>query len=206
AGRAVERIRSGTAEAGLTLHPTKTRIVDATGASLDFLGYRFDRDKRFPRAKGLKKLKDTIRAQTKRTSGRGLQAIIAALNPTPRGWVASFKHSYPTTFTTRDGWVRMRLRSLLRRRQKKPGRGRGSDHQRWPNTFFAAQGLYSWVAAHASDRQPSRRSDHQPESRVRETRSHGSEGGGGGGGGGRTQSALPTPIWQARSASQRPRA
>src|SRR5262249_31936343 len=105
AGRAVERVRSGTAEAGLTLHPTKTRIVDATGASLDFLGYRFDRDKRFPRAKGLKKLKDTIRAQTKRNSGRCLQAIIAALNPTLRGWFAYFKHSYPTTFTTRDGWV-----------------------------------------------------------------------------------------------------
>jgi RNA-directed DNA polymerase len=155
AERALERIRSWTAEAGLTLHPTKTRIVDATVESFDFLGYRFDRDKRFPREKSLTKLKDTIRAKTKRNSGQCLQAIIASLNPTLRGWFGYFKQSYPTTFTTLDGWVRMRLRSILRRRQKKRGRGRGSDHQRWPNAFFAAQGLYSLVAAHASDRQPS---------------------------------------------------
>jgi RNA-directed DNA polymerase len=155
ADRASERVRSWTAEAGLALHPTKTRIVHATEESFDFLGYRFDRDKRFPRDKSLTKLKDTIRAKTKRTSGRCLQAIIASLNPTLRGWFAYFKHSYPTTFRALDGWVRMRLRSILRRRQRKRGRGRGSDHQRWPNAFFAGQGLYSLVAAHASDRQPS---------------------------------------------------
>jgi RNA-directed DNA polymerase len=155
AARALERVREWTAAAGLTLHPTKTRIVSATESSFDFLGYRFDRGKRFPREKSLKKIKDTIRAKTKRNSGRCLQAIIASLNPTLRGWFEYFKHSYPTTFKALDGWIRMRLRSLLRRRQKKRGRGRGSDHQRWPNAFFAAQGLYSLVTAHASDRQPS---------------------------------------------------
>lgn len=152
---ALERVRSWTAEAGLTLHPTKTQIVNATEASFDFLGYRFDRDKRFPREKSLKKLRDTIRAKTKRNSGHCLQAIITSLTPTLRGWFAYFKHSYPTTFTTLDGWVRMRLRSILRRRQRKRGRGRGSDHQRWPNAFFTDQGLYSLVTAHALDRQPS---------------------------------------------------
>jgi RNA-directed DNA polymerase len=155
AQRALARVQEWTAAAGLTLHPTKTRIVHATDASFDFLGYRFDRSKRFPRDKSLKKLKDTIRAQTKRNSGHGLRAIIASLNPTLRGWFEYFKHSYPTTFTTLDGWIRMRLRSILRRRQGKRGRGRGSDHQRWPNAFFAAQGLYSLVTAHASARQPS---------------------------------------------------
>ena len=39
-----------------------------------------------------------------------------------------------------DGWIRMRLRSILRKRQGKQGRGRGSDHHRWPNTFFANMG------------------------------------------------------------------
>jgi RNA-directed DNA polymerase len=155
AARALARVREWTATAGLTLHPTKARIVNATESRFDFLGYRFDRDKRFPREKSLKELKDTIRAQTKRNSGRCLQAIIASLNPTLRGWFEYFKHSYPTTFKALDGWIRMRLRSILRRRQKKRGRGRGSDHQRWPNAFFAAQGLYSLVTAHASDRHPS---------------------------------------------------
>jgi RNA-directed DNA polymerase len=155
AARALERVRDGTTTVGLTLHPTKTRIVAATDESFDFLGYRFDRDKLFPRDKSLKKLKDTIRAKTKRNNGKCLQAIIASLNPTLRGWFEYFKHSYPTTFQTLDGWTRMRLRSILRKRQGKRGRGRGSDHQRWTNAFFAAQGLYSLVTAHASDRQPS---------------------------------------------------
>jgi RNA-directed DNA polymerase len=157
ATRALVLVQEWTASAGLTLHPTKTRIVNATEESFDFLGYRFDRGKRFPRTKSLEKLKDTIRAKTKRTSGKCLRAIIAALNPTLRGWFEYFKHSYRTTFTTRDGWIRGRLRSLLRKRPRKRGRGRGADHQRWPNAFFAAQGLYSLKAAHASACQSSSR-------------------------------------------------
>ena len=149
AARALAVVRDWTATAGLTLHPTKTRIVDAREDAFDFLGYRFERGKRFPRAKSLKKLKDTIRAKTKRTSGKCLQAIIESLNPTLRGWFGYFKHSYQTTFTALDGWIRMRLRSILRKRRGRRGRGRGSDHQRWPNAFFAAQGLYSLKAAHA---------------------------------------------------------
>ncbi|HEY8746575.1 MAG TPA: hypothetical protein VIM11_01280, partial [Tepidisphaeraceae bacterium] len=59
------------------------------------------------------------------------------------------QHSYKTTFPGMDSYVRGRLRSLLRKRSKRRGRGRGSDHQRWPNTFFAALGLYSLKEAHA---------------------------------------------------------
>jgi RNA-directed DNA polymerase len=157
AARALARVQAWTAAAGLSLHPTKTRIVQATEDSFDFLGYRFDRGKRYPRAKSLKKFKDTIRAKTKRTNGQGLRAIIASLNPTLRGWFGYFKHSYKTTFSYLDGWIRMRLRSILRKRQKKRGRGRGSDHQRWPNAFFTEQGLYSLKAAHALACQPSSR-------------------------------------------------
>jgi RNA-directed DNA polymerase len=43
----------------------------------------------------------------------------------------------------------MRLRSILRKRQGKRGRGRGLDHQTWPNAFLAGHGLLSLVAAHA---------------------------------------------------------
>jgi len=148
AARALAQVQEWTAQAGLRLHPTKTRIVQATAESFDFLGYRFDRGRRYPRAKSLKKFRDTIRAKTKRNSGKCLQAIIASLNPTLRGWFEYFKHSYKTTFPYLDGWIRMRLRSILRRRQKKRGRGRGSDHQRWPNAYFAKLGLYSLKTAH----------------------------------------------------------
>ena len=157
ATRTLARVQEWTATAGLTLHPTKTRIVNATEDSFDFLGYRFDRDKRFPRDKSLKKLKDTIRVKTKRNSGKCLGAIIASLNPTLRGWFGYFQHSYKTTFPYLDSWIRMRLRSILRKRRGRKGRGRGSDHQRWPNAFFAAHGLYSLKAAHASACQSSPR-------------------------------------------------
>jgi RNA-directed DNA polymerase len=157
AERALDLVREWTAAAGLTLHPEKTRIVDATAEHFDFLGYRFRGGMRFPRPKSLAKLKDAVRAKTKRTSGEGLPKIIDDLTPRLRGWYAYFKHSYRTTFASLDGWIRMRLRSLLRKRQGKRGCGRGSDHQRWPNAFFAARGLFSLATAHALDCQSSRR-------------------------------------------------
>jgi RNA-directed DNA polymerase len=157
ATRALAVLQKWTAAAGLTLHPTKTRIVDVKEDTFEFLGYRFAKAKRFPRAKSLTKLKDTIRAKTKRNSGQCLQAIIAAINPTLRGWFEYYKHSYKTTFPKLDGWIRGRLRSILRRRMKKRGRGRGSDHQRWPNAYFAKQGLFRLQAAHARACQSSSR-------------------------------------------------
>jgi RNA-directed DNA polymerase len=160
ADRALAMVQGWTAKAGLKLHPTKTRIVNATEETFEFLGYRFQGGTRYPRSKSLAKLKDTIRAKTKRNSGESLQKIIGALNPTLRGWFEYFKHSHRTTFLPLDQWIRMRLRSILRRRMGKPGCGRGSDHQRWPNTYFAARGLYSLAAAHALARQPSPRLNH----------------------------------------------
>jgi RNA-directed DNA polymerase len=157
ANRALALVQDWTAAAGLTLHPTKTRIVNATEDAFEFLGYRFEKGKRYPRAKSLTKLKDTIRAKTKRTSGQSLQMIIESLNPTLRGWFGYFKHSYKTTFPTLDGWIRMRLRSILRKRHGRKGRGRGLDHHRWPNAFFAEHGLYSLKAAHALACQSSER-------------------------------------------------
>jgi RNA-directed DNA polymerase len=145
ATQALARVQAWTATAGLTLHPTKTRIVDATQESFEFLGYRFAKGTRYPRTKSIQKLKDTIRAKTKRTSGECLRAIIGHLNPTLRGWFEYFKHSHSTAFPALDGWIRMRLRSILRKRQ---GR-RGRDHNRWPNAFFAEHGLYSLNATHA---------------------------------------------------------
>jgi RNA-directed DNA polymerase len=157
ASQALAMVQDWTAAAGLTLHPTKTRIVDAKEDAFEFLGYRFEDGRRYPRAKSLKKLKDTIRAKTKRTSGKCLRAIIGSLNPTLRGWFEYFKHSYKTTFPYLDGWIRMRLRSILRKRQRRRGRGRGSDHQRWRNAFFAEHGLYSLKTAHALACQSSKR-------------------------------------------------
>ena len=145
---ALELIRSWVDEARLTLHPTKTCIVDASSEGFDFLGYHFERGYRWPRKKSLKKLKDTVRQKTKRTRGASLKMIVADLNRTLPGWFGYFQYSHWTTFRDLDAWIRMRLRSILRKHQKKRGRGRGSDHQRWPNAYFAELGLFSLERAH----------------------------------------------------------
>lgn len=143
---------------GLQLHPVKTRIIHADDDDgFEFLGYCFRKGRRWPRKKSIKKLRDSLRTVTKRNNGHSLTAIIKTLNPILRGWYAYFKHSYRTTFPKLDRWVRGRLRSILRRRLGRRGRGRGSDHQLWPNAFFTAQGLYSLTTAHERECQSSTR-------------------------------------------------
>jgi RNA-directed DNA polymerase len=151
ARKALAAVQQWTLQSGLTLHPDKTRLVDATQkGGFDFLGYHFERGYRWPAKKSLKKLKDTIRNKTRRTNGHSLDTIIRDVNRTTRGWFEYFKHSHTTTFTSLDKWIRMRLRSILRRRLKLRGRGRGADHHRWPNAYFAESGLFSVTTAHAS--------------------------------------------------------
>jgi RNA-directed DNA polymerase len=155
---ALARVRRWTAAAGLTLHPEKTRIVDATQpGGFDFLGYHFERGYRWPSRKSLGKVRDAIRAKTRRCNGHSLHQIIGEVNPTLRGWYEYFKHSHWNTFSGLDGWVRMRLRSILRKRAGGRGRGKGRDHQRWPNAYFAAEGLFSLAAAHRAGSRPSLR-------------------------------------------------
>jgi len=157
AEQALASVQAWTAQAGLTLHPTKTKIVDAAVEGFDFLGYRFVKHRRFPRRKSLAKFQDVIRAKTRRTAGRSLSMIVADVNRTMRGWFEYFQHSYRTTFPSLDGWIRMRLRSILRKRRGGSGRGRGTDHQRWPNAYFTEQGLFNLTTAHALVGQSSRR-------------------------------------------------
>jgi RNA-directed DNA polymerase len=158
ADRALAHVMRWTTAAALQLHPTKTRVVEAAApGGFDFLGYHFERGLRWPRTKSLRKFKARLRQKTRRTHGHSLAVIIADVNRTLQGWFQYFQQSHYTTFAPLDKWVRMRLRSILRKRQGRRGRGRGSDHQRWPNAFFAAQGLFSLTTAQASARQSVRR-------------------------------------------------
>ena len=151
---ALTRVRHLAESRGLTLHADKTRVVHAAEEGFDFLGYRFERGKRWPRDKSLMKLKDALRAKTKRTNGQSLEYIVADVNRTLRGWFEYFKHSYRTTFPSVDGWLRRRLRSILRKRSKRRGISRGLDHQRWPNAYFRERGLFSLETAHRALFQP----------------------------------------------------
>jgi RNA-directed DNA polymerase len=140
--------------AQLTLHPDKTRIVDMalSGSWFDFLGYRFQRSGkgkllRLIRPKSQQKLRGNLKPWLRRTSGKSLPAIIAIINPVLRGWGNYFQQALRGEHERMDQWVRMRLRSILRKRHKGEGRGEGLDHFRWPNRYFGKLGLYSLVSA-----------------------------------------------------------
>lgn len=148
---ALDEVKAWVEENGLTLHPDKTHVGDClvAGQGFEFLGYRFEAGKRWVRNKSLQGFKDKIRAKTKRSRGDSVATIIADLTPTIRGWYGYFKHAYRTTFPGLDGFVRRRLRAILRRQEKRPSMGLClNDHRRWPNAYFANLGLFTMATAH----------------------------------------------------------
>lgn len=144
AEEALAHLRQWSEQAGLSLHPTKTRIVNAQTEGFDFLGWHFRGGKKWPRQKSLEKLREKLRPLTRRTNGRSLSAIIAQVNPILRGWHGYFRESLPQGLRGPDGWLRRRLRAMLRKREKSPDYGLSQGNSRqWPNRWFAEQGLFS---------------------------------------------------------------
>jgi RNA-directed DNA polymerase len=154
---ALHQVESWVDDNGLTLHPDKTHVGDCSqpGQGFEFLGYRFEAGRRVVRAKSLKALRDKVRSKTGRSRGDSLKRIISDLNPTLRGWFGYFKHAPKPTFRAIDGFVRRRLRAILRKQEKRPSRGRSeADNRRWTNAFFANHGLFTLQTAHAKARSP----------------------------------------------------
>jgi len=147
---ALEEVQAWVEANGLSLHSEKTHIGDCRiqGQGFEFLGYRFEAGRRWVRKKSLQGFKDKIREKTRRTRGDSLFAIIADLTPTIRGWYGYFKHAYPSTFRRLDGFIRRRLRAILRKQEKRPDMGLSrADHTRWPNAYFANLGLFTLTQA-----------------------------------------------------------
>lgn len=151
----LREVQAWVAANGLTLHPDKTRIGDCRqpGEGFDFLGYRFEAGRRLVRKKSLKVLRAKVRHRTLRSRGASLRRIIDDVNPVLRGWFGYFQHATPGVFRSIDGFVRRRLRAVLRKQERRPGFGRcEADHRRWPNAFFAEQGLFTLQTAFAQAR------------------------------------------------------
>jgi RNA-directed DNA polymerase len=149
---ALSEVRVWTEQNGLGLNADKTHVGDCrqAGQGFEFLGYRFEVGRRWVRKKSLLALRERIRHKTRRTRGDSLTCIIADLNPVLRGWFHYFKHTQPWVHQLTDSFVRRRLRAILRKQDKRPGMGKcHDDHLRWPNTFFAAQGLFTLTTARA---------------------------------------------------------
>ena len=145
---ALGEVQCWVTENGLTLHPTKTQIVDYRETSFSFLGYAFRGRFRFPRAKSHEKLVARIRDLTPRKSGTSLEYSIHRLNSMLRGWFTYFRHCFWTVYEEYDKLIRRRLRSLLIKRHRLNPQRLPRTH-RWPNDFFTDKGLFSLAAAHA---------------------------------------------------------
>ncbi len=84
-----------------------------------------------------------------------IREIVVELDAVLKGWYAYFRHAMKSTFASLDGFIRRRLRALLRRRDKRPGQGRClADNQKWPNAYFATLGLFTMNTARLSASQP----------------------------------------------------
>ena len=157
ANAALEEIKAWVEANGLTLHPDKTHVGDCRieGQGFEFLGYRFEAGKRWVRKKSLQGFKDKIREKTYRSRGDSLATVLGDLTPMIRGWYGYFKHADRREFPTLDGFIRRRLRALLRKQEKRPGFGKCyADHNRWPNAYFAALGLFTMTEARMLASQP----------------------------------------------------
>ncbi len=108
------------------LHPEKTQLVDLQQpGGFDFLGYHFER-----------RLSLAAQEEPAEAQGRGASEDPTHQRAEPRGhhrrtsiarsrgWFGYFKHSHAAASTPLDAWIRMRLRSILRKRAGDRGRGR----------------------------------------------------------------------------------
>ena len=150
---ALVQVQAWVSANGLSLNADKTHVGDCRceGQGFEFLGYRFEAGRREIRRKSLAGLRERIRGKTGRTHGHSLRVIIAQLNPVLRGWFNYFKHAHPTQiYQAIDGFTRRRLRAILCKRNKRSQFGHSLWASRhWPNRFFAEQGLFTLVEAHA---------------------------------------------------------
>ena len=144
---ALRDIQQWVSSVGLQLHPTKTRI-STLEEGFEFLGFRYFRRRagtgvKIPRKKSVLKLREAVREKTNRRRSGPIEGIIAELNRTLRGWYGYFRSSQPSSLGPLDGWIRQRLRSLLRYRRKRKGMSRGRENREYPNQWFQDRGLFT---------------------------------------------------------------
>ncbi len=137
AERALAKIEWIMARMKLTLHPTKTRIVDMGREGFDFLGFHFHRMKSkrarkrvpymWPGQKAMKSVRYRIHEiTTRKRLSNPAEEVVRFLNLVIRGWRNYFRIGNSTKkFQDLDRYVRMRLKQLAR--TQKGARGTWSE-------------------------------------------------------------------------------
>jgi len=172
---------------GLTLHPTKTRLVDLRRGkeSFVFLGCTIRKKRsilrapgkhftqRWPSPKATKKIRDRVRELTDtRQSGKDVKQIIAELNPVLRGWGNYFRTgNADREFNKLDGFIFRRMR----RWQSRRGGQRTTRQKAWTGDQLYGMGLHRLQGTVCYPSQAT--SPRSSLSCVRENRTHSLKGG-----------------------------
>jgi group II intron reverse transcriptase/maturase len=150
------RIGIITERLGLTLHPDKTRVVDARRGKegFVFLGCTFRKKRsilrnprlhfmqRWPSPKAMKRVRQRVHDLTdaRRSGARDVKEIVTTLNPVLRGWGNYFRTgNAERKFNQLDEYVYGRLTRWLWRRGGQRTRFR---RDRWPRERFHGMGLH----------------------------------------------------------------
>jgi group II intron reverse transcriptase/maturase len=106
----------------LTVNATKTHIAHSDDG-IKFLGVVIHTDYTHIQDKKVLKLKEKLKALTKRNRGTGLADTIRELNPVLRGFANYFRVAHCARILKQVmGWLRRRLRCLQLKQWKKPSR------------------------------------------------------------------------------------
>jgi RNA-directed DNA polymerase len=126
--RAGERVMNSVKqfiEQKLKLKVNERKSAVARATQRKFLGYSFLKRKgvflRRVATRSLERLKDKLRALTRRTTGEPLSRLIERVNRLVQGWMNYYRLTdTPSVFQELDEWLRHRLRQLLWKRWKRP--------------------------------------------------------------------------------------
>jgi hypothetical protein len=149
AQEALQKVKQIMTRLKLTLHPTKTRIVDMGQEGFDFLGFHFHKGKsksthklvpyNWPGQKAMKAVREKIRGITERKQLYNTpEEVIQSLNPVIRGWRNYFRIGNSTEKLKQlDIYVWQRLRRWARLRKG----SRGHWNENVFETWIAQSGL-----------------------------------------------------------------
>jgi len=154
AEQALETIQAWVRTAGLSLHPTKSRLTDLgqPGGYFDFLGYRFYGKPeggigRTIKPKKRQSLYRRLATLTPRCNGKSTEELVDTVNVWLRGVFVYFQHADRLALANLDAHVRYRLRRIFAKRIGLAGCAkRKRAHQLWRNSHFVALGLFSLSA------------------------------------------------------------
>ncbi len=119
---------------GLTINTEKSKLINATKESFDFLGFTFRYDRsvlykgsRFwniqPKAKSRKKIRQKINQRLKSIGHYSAEEVVTELNPIIRGWMNYYRIervSYTqVAFKELDDYLRLRLYRYYNRKSQR---------------------------------------------------------------------------------------